>query len=162
RRLRLSGLPRKAAPPMPTSLLVTLAAFVVAGLLLSGVALWLSCRLCRVRRQDVPPTGASLRRALLVVLLCTVFSTPLALAALFLPSPEQALLPAVAELVMVLLVLRIALVPSLGRSVLVLLLWNVLMVPVALGLVLALKTGVGQGFIIPTGALAETILGQHK
>jgi signal peptidase I len=133
----------------------------------SAVFLWLACRLVVPRAASPPAPHVGLPRALVVAL--TVWATSLAAAAgLWYQAPT---LPAVGVLVggvlgllVYAVIVLLCLLPflSFGRAWLVGLIWQGLHMTFALVLIYLTKFALLEGFVVPTGAMAETILGYHK
>jgi signal peptidase I len=139
-----------------------------------ALLLWLSCRLVGARRAVASGGGApallvpvgywrSLISVVLVALVNLALTALLAFAGLLTSESLPALLlgPALAFSLYgacVWLVLRL----PLGKAVLVALLSSVLSGAYAFGCVLALKLWLAEAFVVPTGAMANTLLGYHK
>lgn len=162
---------------MPAALILALAGFVLVNLFLSALLLWLCCKLFRVCREvptgpDKPPVVASVsyRRALVLTLLVGVVSWPVLALLVSLgvrlldsePSFRSAVIQAAAILPLHLLILRFGLPTSWRKSAGVWLTWTPLRLgQVALAVFLA-HLSLFETFIIPTGSMAETLLGYHK
>jgi signal peptidase I len=161
---------------MTTALLWTLAALLAASVALNGLFLWLSCKICRVARttRDGRRVGVGYGRALLVSVAYTVVGNALvALAsyglagALGPSSPWAVQLGAAGGLLLLSLVLQIiflclTLRTSLGRGALVALLWTVFSAVFAVLFVFGVREFVAEAFVMPTGAMAETLYGYQK
>jgi signal peptidase I len=153
----------------------------VLSLLAQAGLLWLSCKLCFARMR--PPAGTTepagpvrYRRALLVVLgigltnlvilAAIVWWLPQALGESLsglgsLPPLLIEVLGWIPGLVITFLWIWLGLRLTFGKAVLVELLSTVLSLGLALGLVFAVKTTLFEAYIVPTGGLAETVLGYH-
>ncbi len=140
------------------------AAVLLVSLLVNGFLLWLSCLACRVRR----PERVSFKRALAVA--GVVFVGNLAILAGLArtggPSPADPWLrlawSLVIELLFLLVCFRFFLSPTTGKAALVVLLWGALSALFAVALVPGIKLAVGEAYVVPTGAMADTIWGYHK
>jgi signal peptidase I len=135
-----------------TLLLVT-----VAGVFLSALFLWLGCRAGRTQR-------VTYGRALLAALLLALVGAAVTGVALGFPA-----LPFPALLVLGLLVLFVQLAAvktlgqaSLGRTLLAWLVWQGLGVLSTVLLVIGIRFLGVETFIVPTGAMADTVLGEHR
>jgi hypothetical protein len=154
------------------ALIVLLCLVAPVSLLLSGFWLWLTARLLRVSIPTSTAEGAmtrvSYRRALVAVLLNGVIQIVITLAAIvFLPayvsdSLPVALLGFVLALAIPFLLIGLILHTRPGKTFLVTLLWMVLNVGQAVVLFFVLKGTIAEAFVVPTGGMAETILGYHK
>ena len=165
---------------MAAVLVVAVCALVVLGVALSSFLLWVSCKICRVARPATPggkPRGVSYLRALLCAVGLAVVGNLAGLAFYYAFSalaPGGGGLPATPLLVTACLVefaavltvhvlfLRFTLPASIGKSALVVLLWNVFSVVSAVGLFFAIRAGVAEAYVMPTGTMADTLYGYHK
>ena len=146
----------------------SLAAVVVVNLLVSTLVLRLMCRLFRVR--GVHAAGVTFRRALGLVLLIAVagwvFGIPLAVWSSKATTVELALAALAAQVVLAVLtplvILRLGLPAGWGRALGVGLCWQVIGVGQAVLTVLFFRAYVCEAFTVPTGAMAESVLGYHK
>ncbi len=161
---------------MPFLPLIILSALALANLCVSAFLLWLSCKICRVRRGVPAPgegaasgrIGISSKRALGVVV-AWAFCGLLLLVALWFVVPLQvesspwfALGALVFHVCLLLIFMRAFVAHSLGRAFLVGLLWQVFGILYTVGFVYVIGTTMTSGFAIPTGAMAPTLLGYHK
>jgi signal peptidase I len=153
---------------MATTLLLTLLAVALTMLLVHAVCLWLVCKLFCIKWST--GAGVGVGRALLIVLGSALLTTGI-LAALHFTGQLPALLDhsapvaigaAVVELVLLLLWLRLALPVSFVQTLAVGVVWLALSAAASYGAFLGLTTYAAEAFIVPTGAMADTILGHHK
>jgi hypothetical protein len=148
----------------PVAVVVGSLALLLANFAISAGLLWLSCRLFRLR--DVTYRRCLL--ALLVFQLVTLLCLPVAVSAGRLAGPE----PLVANLVGLIVELLAclaglaamvwALRAPFGRSILSSITWAVLSTAYTVAFVFGLKALFFEAFVIPTGAMAPSILGYHK
>jgi signal peptidase I len=139
----------------------------VVGLLVSALLLWLACLIFRVRHPaegDRPAARVGFGRALALTLLLSILNAGLLAVALALGgSPLYwAMGLALGWLLLPVLVFRLCLPVGLPRAVGVDLLWNLFKVPVAGLLLAAGLTFACEGLVVPTGGMAESIIGYHK
>ncbi len=144
---------------MLAALLATLIVVLLLGLLGQAAMLWIGCKICRV--------SVSWRRTFLLVLGISATNLLLTGTWLALGGPARESLPEsigvlALQLVLFLAWLRWGLPVKLGKGILVGLAWLPLSVLFAVGLVLSIKATWMEAFIIPTGSMAETIIGYHK
>jgi Signal peptidase, peptidase S26 len=147
----------------------------------SAALLWLACLICRVPARARPATSplpeptppGSIGRVGVVRLLITALLTWLLQVLVLLgvkvvldrlPFPPELVLAGSAVIAFVLAVLCVALVLRVrfGKALQVGLLWMGLLVPYAILFALVAPFVVMEGFVVPTGAMAETIEGYHK
>jgi signal peptidase I len=165
---------------MAAVLIACLCLLFLLGLAVNGLFLWLSCIICRVARPPAAPggkaRGVGYGRALLSTLGLLVVGNLIAAAFLYLAPPLRlgvslsslpALLPFIAadEVItfgLCVILLRFALPTSLGRAALVLLVWHGLSVLLAAGIFFGVRYGAAEAFVVPTGSMAETLIGYHK
>jgi signal peptidase I len=157
-------------PYLPVLLLGLLA---VVNLFVGAFLLWLSCKICRVRRtsagEDAPAlSGIRFRRALAVVLglsLCGMLVL-VGLGLLMRWQPELDLLfsglALLLDIGLLLAFVRLFVCPTTGRTVLVALLFQVLTAAYAAGFVFVVGRFLTSAYILPTGSMAETLYGYHK
>ncbi len=146
----------------------------VFSLLLNSFLLWLSCRIVGAR---IPPAQGqmvlapvSFRRALAVAFGAWLLLTPITLLAAILagswvadiPPITVLVLTALGEFVLVLVWLLLTLRLKRGSVFLVALLWYILGGVASAAVVLTVQTTLLEGFVIPTGAMAPTLYGDHK
>jgi len=162
---------------MPFLPLVILGVLALVNLFVSAFLLWLSCKICRVRRGVPVPTeavaaversGISYKRALAVVVafgLCGL----LVVAGLWFvvpgrgeDSPWLGIGALIFHVVLLLVFLRAFVTHSLGRAIIVGLLWQMFGILYTVGFVYAISTSVTSGFAVPTGAMSPALLGYHK
>ncbi len=150
-------------------LILIVSVALVLSLLTSALMLWLSCLVFRVRRQTPDgPSRIRYRRALVVTLFVTLLSyvtLGITLAVYRTEGvPEWMQFPLEGALLFaaVLVILRNWLPTGWLRSIGILLLWAVLDIGRVFLTVLVLWSLVCEPFLVPTGAMAETILGHHK
>jgi signal peptidase I len=149
---------------MPTAWIAILAVLLLISLLANGLLLWLSCWACRVRR----PEGVSFKRALAVTVGVLVGGWVIAAGeAVAVARYPDSFWPITAGtlavyLVFLFLCFRVFLSATAGKAVLVILLWNVFVGLFALAYVPAIKVTLGEAYVVPTGAMADTIWGHHK
>ena len=168
---------------MVALLIAALCVLIVIGLAVNGLFLWLSCKICRVARPAAPggkARGVSYGRALLCTTALFVLDNLMGAAILYLapplafggssPSPSAALLLVGADLLLAFVVyvvfLRFALPTTFGKSALVVLLWGmfsvVFGVAFGIGVFFGVRYGAAEAFVLPTGGMADTLLGFHK
>jgi signal peptidase I len=135
----------------------------------SAVFLWLACRLVSMRDAGPRQRPVSLARALGVALVLTVLGMGVATALLYLQTQPSAAGPVAGAAwglafyaLLVLVNLRLLLRLSIARAFLVGVIWQGLSLVTALVLVYVLKFSLLEGFAIPSGGMAETLLGYHK
>jgi len=158
---------------LPVLLLGLLA---LVNLFVSAFLLWLSCKLCRVRRgvpsqsegSDSRRVGIPYKRALGVVLAFTFCGLLVVPVLWFLAPPQSDSFPwfetlaLVFHLLFLYVFVRAFVASSLGKAVLVGLLWQVLGGLFAVVFVLTVSNTLIAGFIVPTGSMAHTLRGYHK
>jgi signal peptidase I len=157
-------------PYLPVILLGLLA---LINLFVFAFLLWLTCKFCRVRRfsptADAPPRiGIRFRRALGVVVVLSLCGM-LGFLALWLVPPHQvelelrwSIAALAVHIVLLLVVVRLLVCPTMGRTILVALLYEILGTLYTVGFVFAVGSMLLSGYVIPTGNMAETLLGYHK
>jgi signal peptidase I len=157
-------------------LVAILGLLLLVTLFVSAFLLWLSSKICRVRRgappvpegTTAPRAGITFRRALGVVLLFSICSDLLAVA-FWLARPGQPndfsafdILALVASLCLLFFFMRTLVAPTLGRAICVGLLWQVFSAIYVVLFVLVVGTALIRAYVMPTGSMAETLLGYHK
>jgi signal peptidase I len=163
--------------------LVGIIGLVLLNIVITGILLWISCKLCRIKRREglsekIEPklhsstTGKSItfRRAQATTVLALLVETFLGVVlGLSINSDSKSILLLlfllevfISLFVVRLLCIWLVLRPSLVKSFFATLLWALLSVGYAVCFILVAKTFLFEAFIIPTGGMAETILGEHK
>ncbi|HEY7309593.1 MAG TPA: S26 family signal peptidase [Gemmataceae bacterium] len=158
---------------MPYLPVLVLGLLALVNLFVAAFLLWLSCKICRVRRAGSsaappPPVAIRYRRALAVVLGLWVCGL-VALAALWLIVPRQlwqdvtfSAFILLLHIVILLAFVRLFVCPTLGRTVLVAVVFQVLAIAYVVGFVFAVSQTLTSGYIQSTGSMAETVWGYHK
>jgi signal peptidase I len=151
---------------MLTAFLLSVLLVLMAGLLVHAFFLWLSCRLCAVRRPGPPPVGVGYGRAFLVstgftLLVCGLLVGCRPLVDL-LGLIGTAIIVFVLYIAVLIFWLRWTLPVALSRAVLLGLVWTVFSFGYNAALFFAARSRVAEPFIVPTGAMAPTVLGYHK
>lgn len=154
---------------MLTILFVITAAVLVIGFLSQAFALWLSCKICRARSTAAQDSGVRFRRIFFVCLALTLTNLVLLGTWLFVCQQLRGdsllfgeLLINVLAIVLVFGWVWQGLQLRFGRAVLVFLVWVLFSAGLTVGIVYGIKTLAYEGFVIPTGSMAETLLGYHK
>jgi Signal peptidase, peptidase S26 len=149
-------------------LLSVLLAFFLVSLAVSALLLWLSCRLARARRK-VPgqaPVPVGYGRALAAVLVLSLLNllvlVPKTFVDVLLGPLAGAILGIAFSFLIVCLVVGWMLRVGIGKAPLVSLLWMMFAGGYSVAVYLVLQGWVAQGYVIPTGAMADTLLGYHK
>jgi signal peptidase I len=159
-----------------TALLAILVIVVLLNLLVAAALLWLACKLLRLRwpaRDGSPEQSVGYARALGVTLASYLVGWLLLAGALTLTltghidSSDVAMVALVLGLPLVSLVLGwlvvyLLLPASLPRSLGVYIIWELLQIGQAVVLVLGLRAALFEAFVVPTGAMAETVYGYQK
>ncbi len=145
---------------MAVAVVLVLLCLFLFGLAVGGLLLWLATKLCRVPQ-------VTYRRALLTVILSEVLQIAVGLLGLYaLPRSGNGVAPlllmTLVSLVIPFVCIEVFLKTSLGKTLLVGLLWNILGAVCAVVIVLAIRFSLTEGFVIPTGGMAETLWGYHK
>jgi signal peptidase I len=143
---------------MTVALLIgVLLAAALGQLALYALFLWLGCRTARI-------PGVTYARALLIGVLTTLVSLALGGAALAFPE-----LPAAVSIALVLASWLVPLVAvaivgraSFGRTLLAWFIWQGLNLACTVALVVGIRGALLETFVVPTGSMAETILGYHR
>jgi signal peptidase I len=145
-------------------------------LTVSALLLWLTCRLMLPfwAKPPAAPRRVGLVRALAVALAVGLAYTGLTAALLIVGPQALALVPVdltTGQLRLLVLALHVLISLGLlsvllrltpGRAVVIGVVWQVLAGAFVLGLVFAVRLTLMEAFAVPTGAMAETILGYHK
>jgi signal peptidase I len=150
-----------------TWIILIASGILLVNLALNALLLWLTCKLCRVGRdQSAKPNYG---RALAASLALAVYNVLLVLASAYgiarLDSEFQHLATLIsigAGLVAVPVIVGLVIRPSVGKTLLVSLIWFVLSSIFGVGEYFAIKSSVAEPFIIPTGANAENLYGYHR
>src|SRR5262249_48492512 len=142
---------------------VAIGAFFLAvlGVFLDGVALWLSGRVCRI--ADWSPRRAA-RITIVTTFLGVAANAAVLIGAIGLNIPIEVFGPiaGVVGLVITIAVLRRMLRTSLGRAFLTWLVKLPASAAATVVVILLLKAFVCEGYVNPTGAMAETLHGYNK
>ncbi|MFO0927349.1 MAG: S26 family signal peptidase [Gemmataceae bacterium] len=156
---------------MAVALLVAVGGFGLVNLVASAALLWLACRLLRRRPLAGEPASptVSFRRALALTAVGAGIAAVLLAATTLIgqtlsPTPPAAALvgQAAALLLLPLLVVRVGLPGGWPRAVAVWLTWLLLGAAQVAVAVLAARSLFVETMLVPTGAMAETLLGPHK
>jgi signal peptidase I len=138
--------------------LILLAALVL-NFALSALLLWLAARLVRLPQ-------ATYLRSLATTVLVTVIQVVLLALVYAAAGPDEPLLSAAALLVISLLapfaIIRAQFGAPVGKSILAGLLWYGLSMVLVVPAVFLLRFALFDAYVIPTGAMAETLRGYHK
>jgi signal peptidase I len=152
-----------------TTVIFVLVGVVALSLLSSALTLWLSCLIFRVRRPtEAGQARIRFRRALVLTLIITLLSNLILAGGLVVSGidalPEWASASAQGSLLfaMVLVILRNGLPAGWRRSLGVELTWFVLEIGRAILFIFVLREFLFEPHVVPTGAMAESILGHHK
>lgn len=146
---------------MLTGLLLVVAGVLVVGLLLNSLALWLACKVFRVRYPD-RSAGVGFGRAIGLTLLISLVQSLLSGGAYALQNEWASLAALALQLLLPIVVLRLTLPVGLLRALGIDVLWAILSGVGVVLLVLVLRLLVFEGFLIPSGGMAETVYGYHK
>jgi signal peptidase I len=131
-----------------------LLAVTLGGLALHGLWLWVGCRAARI-------PGVSYARALLTAVVVSILGVGVTLAGLALTGPLQLALLLLGLLIPVMAVGIVGRAP-LGRTLLAWVIWQGLGLAYTVLAVVGIRAALTEAFVVPTGAMAETVLGYHK
>src|SRR5262249_24767172 len=148
---------------------VVLGGVFLLSLLIQSTFLWGICRAGGVRRPADPPQPVTFRRAVGVTFLLFLLGNLFQAGLFFLfrgPIPGSPLVQIAVEggffFLLLLVILRGLVCRGVGSSLAVGVVWAVCSFIQVVGTVLLLQATLVEAFIIPTGAMAETILGYHR
>jgi signal peptidase I len=142
-------------------------AILFVNLAVNGLLLWLTCKLCGVesRRGSHPTYFRSVATAFMVVVFNVAINVISWLAIVRIPAEFQliSVVPlSLLSLASIPLAIALVLRPTIGKTLLVSVVWTVLNVLFGVGIFFAMRTNLAEAFVIPTGAMADTLFGYHK
>lgn len=148
-------------------LLLVLAVIQLVAILVNALLLWLTCKIFRVQHESTdgtPAVSVGFGRALLLTLLVMVVNGGL-LALTFLSAGFPvyfSLALAALSLLPAILILRFGLPVGFLRAIGVDIVWSIFSSIIAIPVLVCIWLFTFSAFVVPTGAMAESILGYHK